>query len=118
MSAWKQYMNKRQLREGLADGHNPVDKFRFNTRDEDHAEDYEKTQTELFKTVMSKYPNETQEFLNSLAQRGDEEIANLLRKMRKDKGPRLPREPRHPTDGDEVVPSTADTGHNSEYTSD
>lgn len=95
----------------MDDGSNPVDKFRFNTGEEDYAEDYEKVQQELFKVVLSKYPNETLDFLNTIAQRGDEEITNLLRKMRKDKGMRLPREPQHPTDGDEVVPSMADRGH-------
>ena len=113
MSAWKDYKKKQRLREGLADGQNPVDRFRFNTNDEDYAEDYEKTQVELFKVAMSKYPTETQDFLNGLAQRGDEEIANLLRKVRKDKTTKLPKAPQHPTDGDEIVPFTADSGYDS-----
>jgi tRNA G46 methylase TrmB len=117
MSVWKEYLRRRELREGLADGGDPVAKFKFNTDDEDYAEDYEKVQQELFKTVMSKYPNETLDFLNTIAQRGDEEIASLLRKMKKDKGPKLPHEPQHPTEGDEVVPSTADTGHNPDFNS-
>jgi hypothetical protein len=58
-----------------------------------------------------KYPNETVDFLNTIAKRGDEEVRSLVRKMRRDKGPKLPKEPQHPTDGDEVVPAMADRGH-------
>lgn len=119
MSIWKDYLRKRQLLEGLADGGDPVAKFKFNGEDdEDYAEDYEKIQQELFKVVMSKYPNETVDFLNTLASRGDEEVSSLLRKMKKDKGTKLPREPQHPTDGHEVVPSSADSGHNPEFDGD
>lgn len=116
MSHWKEFMRRRQLSEGLASGVSPVDKFRFNTddADDDVAQDHEKLQHELFKVVMSKYPNETMDFLNTIANRGDEEVSSLLRKVRRDKGPKLPKEPQHPTDGDEVVPSMADRGHNPE----
>jgi hypothetical protein len=111
MSLWNQYLRKRGVSEALDDESNPVDKFKFNTDDEDYAEDYEKVQTELFKVVFAKYPTETVDFLNTIAGRGDEEVTNLLRKMRKDKGTKLPRRPEHPTDGHEFVPSTADRGH-------
>lgn len=114
MSFWKEYVRRRRVQEGMEDGSSPVDRFKFNTDDEDFAEDYEKVQTELFKLVFSKYPNETVDFLNTIAQRGDEEIAGLLRKMKKDKGTKLPKEPRHPTDGHEIVPSKADVAHNPE----
>jgi hypothetical protein len=117
MSFWERYVERRKMREGLGDGDSPVDRFRFNTDDDDVGEDHEKVQQELFKVVMGKYPQEAVDFLNTIAQRGDEEVASLLRRMKKEKGPRLPRGPQHPTDGDEVVPATADTGHNPDFNS-
>lgn len=116
MSVWKQFIKNRSIKEGLEDGSDPVAKFKFNGDDNDYAEDYEKVQQELFKTIMSKYPNECIDFLNTIANRGDEEVSSLLRKMKKEKSSnRLPREPQHPTDGHEVMPSSADTGHAPEY---
>lgn len=114
MSVWRNYLKQRRLREGLADGHDPVDKFKFNTDDEDFAEDHEKVQQELIKTVLNKYPEETMDFLSTIANRGDEEVSSLLRRLRKERGSRLPREPQHPSSGDEVVPSSADVAHNPE----
>ncbi len=116
MSIWKEYLRKRNIAEGISDGDDPVAKFKFNSEDEDYAEDYEHVQQELFKVVLSKYPNETLDFLNTIANRGDSEISNLLRKMKKEKSSnRLPRDPQHPTDGHEVVPASADTGHNPDF---
>lgn len=112
MSMFKEYARKRRLREGLADDADPTSGFKFNNSgDEDVADDHEHTQQELFKVIMTKYPEETNAFLNGIAQRGDEEVAALLRKVGKNKGFSMNREPQHPTDGDEVVPSNADTGH-------
>jgi hypothetical protein len=115
MSVWKNWLTKRRFIEGLGDDTNPADKFKFNTDDDDFGEDYERVQSELFKVIINKYPDEAMDFFNTIAGRGDEEVASLLRKLRTDKSPRLPRQPQHPTDGDEVVPSTADTGHNPEF---
>lgn len=106
MSIWREY---RRVRESLSLGDDPAAKFDF----EDAADDHEHVQVELFKAALSKYPGETMDFLNSLANRGDEEISSLLRRVRKDKGPALPKEPRHPSDGHEIVPSSADRGHDS-----
>lgn len=116
MSEWQKYLEKRAYLEGLGDtgGGSPVDRFKFNTDDEDMAEDHEHVQQELFKVVIGKYPEETMDFLNTIANRGDEEVASLLRRVRKDKSSRLPREPKHPSDGDEFVPSSADIAHNPE----
>lgn len=116
MSVWQDFIKNRRVRESFEDGSDPVSKFKFNTDDEDYSEDYEKVQQELFKTIMSKYPEECLDFLNTIANRGDQEVSNLLRKMKKEKSSnRLPKEPQHPTDGHEFVPSMADTGHTPEF---
>ncbi len=111
-----QWLRRRRLREGLADGGgNPAeDGFKFNQDDDDVGDDYEHIQRELFKTIYSKYPDETMQFLNGIAQRGDEEVAALVRRLRKDKRPVQFKEPQHSTDGDEVVPSHADMGSGGE----
>lgn len=114
MSIYQQWLKKRMVREGLGDSGEPVDGFKYNAGDEDRGEDYERTQHELFKAVMSKYPEETMQFLNGIAQRGDQEIAELLRKLGSDKPVQM-KEPRHSSEEDEVVPSGADTGYNSEF---
>jgi hypothetical protein len=107
---FQEWLKQRKIKEEFGMGSEPVDQFKFNTDDQDFADDHEHIQKELFKVVMSKYPEETLQFLNEIAARGDEEVASLLRKMQKD-GPRQMQEPSHPTDGDEVVPSGADTGY-------
>jgi hypothetical protein len=114
MSLWIKYLKKRELREGLGDTQTPVDKFKFNSKDDDVAQDHEHIQQELFKAVIGKYPNETMDFFQTLANRGDEEIASLLKKVTKEKSSRLPFDPQHPSDGDEYVPSSADIAHNPE----
>lgn len=108
MSIFQQWLQQRKLKEGLGDDSDPVGNFKFSDSD-DYADDYENIQRELFKAVMSKYPDESLEFFNGIAQRGDEEIAMLLSKLQQDQPDQM-REPQHPTDGDEVVPSNADTG--------
>jgi hypothetical protein len=110
MSMFNDWKRKRDLQEGMGEGGDPIDGFKFNTDDRDYAEDHDHIQQELFKTVMSKYPEETMQFLDGIAQRGDEEIAALLRKLQREESPDF-KEPQHPTSGDEVVPSSADTGH-------
>lgn len=115
MSVWKQWIKRRRMAEEFGDESDPGSKFQFNRDDDDFAEDYEKVQTELFKAVMAKYPEETMGFLNHVADRGDEEIANLLRKLQKERGPSMAKEPHHPKDRDEIMPSSADTGYNPEF---
>ena len=110
MSTFQDWLKNRQLREEFGAEGEPVDDFKFNTDDQDFADDYENVEKELFKAVMSKYPEETEQFLNGIAQRGDEEISALLRKLKKDQ-PMQMKEPQHPTDGDEIVPSGADSGY-------
>jgi hypothetical protein len=114
MSIFQQWLRNRNLKEGLANGADPVDGFKFGGNDEDYADDYENVQRELVKAIMSKYPDEAMEFFNGIAQRGDEEVAALLSKLQQDKPDQM-RAPQHPTDGDEVVPSGADTGFGGEY---
>lgn len=107
---YKEWLEKRKLKEEFGMGAEPVDQFKFSPDDNDYADDHEHVEKELFKAVMSKYPEETIEFLNNIAARGDEEIASLLRKMQKE-GPDQMKEPQHPSETDEIVPSGADTGY-------
>lgn len=105
MSMFQTWLRRKRMYEGLGDAGNL-------NGGEDFAVDHERIQTELFKTLMSKYPDETMQFVNGIAQRGDEEVASLLSKLKRDKKPQF-NEPSHPSDGDEVVPANADTGYNS-----
>lgn len=114
MSMFKSWLERRRLREGLGDAGEPVDGMQLGGDSNDFAMDHEHLQRELFKTVLSKYPDETMQFLNGIAQRGDGEIASLLSKMKREKKSSFS-EPRHPTDGDEVVPSNADSGFSNEF---
>jgi hypothetical protein len=109
MSLWKKYIKKRAMIEGLADAPNAVDRFNFN---DDQPEDYERVCQDLFKLVMTKYPEESRDFLESIASRGDEEVSSLMKKFRKEGGSKLSRGPRHPSEIDEYVPSSADVAHN------
>ena len=111
MSNWRRWSEERKLREGFGEGGDPVSNFKFNSGDEDYADDYEHLQQELFRAVLDKYPEETMQYFEGIAQRGDQEIAALLRKLQRDIGPTATKEPDHPSDGDEVVPSGADTGY-------
>lgn len=110
---FKEWLKKRTMAEGLADGVDAVANFKFNPSDE-VADDQDAVQKELFKIVLRKYPEETMEFLNSLAMRGDPEVSALVRKMGQNKSPMMAKEPRHPYDKHEVVPSSADIGHSPE----
>lgn len=114
MSLWKRYVKMRESRhyqEGSLDGDDPASAFKFNT-DDDAPHDYEKLQNELFRVVLGKYPGEVMEFFNNIAQRGDEEISSLLKKMGVNGGSMVGKKPQHPRDFDnEVVPSKADTGY-------
>jgi len=113
MSNWQRWSKQRDVSEGLGEGGDPVSDFKFDTFGDETADDYDHVQQELWKAVMSKYPDEAMQFLDGIAQRGDEEIAALLRKLQQDK-PTQMKEPEHPTDGDEVVPPGADTGYSDE----
>ena len=112
---FREWLERRKLREGLGDSGVEVDTNKLGLSDtSDFAEDHDRLQTKLFKTIMSKYPDETMQFLNGIAQRGDEEVASLLSKLRREKKPMF-NEPKHQSDGDEVVPANADTGQNNEF---
>jgi hypothetical protein len=112
MSVFGRWLERRRLEEGLADAGDP---FSSGGNDPDFAQDQDQLKAELFKTVYTKYPDETMQFLNGIAQRGDEEIASLLSKIRRE-GKSQFKEPSHPTDGHEVVPPGADRAFNSEFT--
>jgi hypothetical protein len=114
MSLFQQWLKKRNLIEsGLEDKFQFSDKDLENSDDmgaTDYADDHDHIRDELFKVVMSKYPTETIEFLNGIAQRGDEEVSLLLSKVQKNTPHN--QDIRHPRERDEVKPPTADTGHN------
>lgn len=110
MSIFREWLKKRGLKEGLDNNQDPVADFKFNSPDKDYAEDHDRLEMELFKTVWRKYPEETMDFLSSLSQKGDNELNALLRKVDKNQKPRLSREPQHPKDGEEVRIPVADGG--------
>lgn len=112
MSMFQDWLKKKGYKEGLADGGNPVEKFNFNMdNDHDFAEDQDRTEVELFKTIIRKYPEETMDFFQTMARRGDAEIANLLKKLDRNSIPKLSKKPQHSFNNDEVVPSSADSGY-------
>lgn len=88
----------------------PERSFKFNSNDADLGVDYDNVKRELFDVVWSKYTDETTQFLNGIAQRGDQEVAALLRKLEKDVMPSQQKRPRHPAQDDELKPPEADTG--------
>lgn len=97
--------------EGVDDDTDPADKFRFSTDDElDYAQDHEKIRSELFKTVLAKYPEESMKFFQRLAHK-DQEIAEMVKKM----GRPDSRSFKHVgnSSDDEVVPPSADVGYSS-----
>lgn len=111
MNTFSDWLKKRRLIEDNTDFKDPVSNFNFNEPELDYADDQGKVEVELFQTVMRKYPEETMDFLSSLAQKGDNEVGTLLRKLDRE-GPKLGKKPEHPSDKQEVVPPLADMAHN------
>ena len=110
MKTFEDYQRERTLKEDMDDIQNPADRFKLNSEDE-MGSDYDRTLTELIKAVMNKYEQETMQFLVGIANRGDQEISDLVQKISKDQKSLNFKEPEHPTDYDnEVVPPIADTG--------
>jgi hypothetical protein len=110
VNTFSDWLKKRHLIEDNNDLNNPVRSFDFNRSDLDYADDQGKVEEELFKIVFRKYPEETIDFLTSISQRGDNEVRALLNKIDK-KAVRLGKKPEHPSDKEEVVPSSADSGY-------
>lgn len=110
MSLWNQWKSQRNIKEGLGDSSDPVSGFKFNGATDDYAADHDQIQQELFSIVMSKYPEETMQFLEGIAQRGDDEVLSLLRKMQQE-NPGHDGDANEPRNPPEVVPPAADTGH-------
>lgn len=106
MSIFREWLKKKGLLEDL----DSVSDFKFNPSDKDFAEDQDRLENELFKTVMRKYPEEVMDFFNTLSQRGDNELNTLLRKLDKNRTPRLGKKPEHPGDRAEIKPPVADSG--------
>ncbi len=110
MLLFKQWLSKRDLKETEDGSSDPASRFQFNGSDDDFNDDHENTQLELFKRVISKYPEETLDFLTSIASRGDEEISGLLKRVNFHSKPKLTKPPRHPSDHDDIVIPMADRG--------
>lgn len=112
MSSFQSWLKKRIVRENLSDVSNRADGFGFGKTTDHEAEDYERVQQELFKLVLNKYPDETMEFLNGIGQRGDQEISELLSKLRTSNQPTNFPKPEHPEAQDKVVVTPmADRSH-------
>jgi|LakMenEpi03Aug12_release.lakeMendotaPanAssembly.Ray.scaffolds.fasta_scaffold20543_4 hypothetical protein len=110
---FKDWLKKKHYKEGLADNDNPVEKYNFNKdNDSDFAEDQDRTEVELFKIIMRKYPEETMDFFQTMSRRGDAEISNLIKKLDRNSVPKLSLKPKHSPNFDEIVPSSADSGYN------
>lgn len=110
MNTFSDWLKKKRLFEGDIDLNNPTNNFNFNEPELDYADDQGKVEVDLFQTVYRKYPEETMHFLTTIAQKGDNEVGALLRKL-DHQGPKLGKKPEHPSDKPEVVPPLADTGH-------
>ena len=96
---FKEWMQKK-IAEGLVDA-----KF---TSTDDFAVDHDEILGELFKTIRTKYPQEMEQFLNGIAQRGDTEVESLLSKLKRPQ-PNISR-PQHHSEKDEIMPANADRG--------
>lgn len=118
MGYFDEWLREKGIKESFEDMGSPVDNFRFNSDsesgEENTVDDHEKVKSELFEVVYSKYPTETLQFLDGLAQRGDEEVNALLSKL-KAQSPNNFKEPRDPENQDEVVPPESDTGQGGEF---
>jgi hypothetical protein len=112
MSIFKKWLKKKDYIEGLADGGYPIEKFNYNDKDYDFAKDNDKNIMDLFKSILEKYPEETFDFFDEIAERGDSEINNLLKNIDK-KQTRFPKSSRNISNDDEIVPSSADSGYSS-----
>lgn len=103
---------QRRLRE---DSKRPADKFSFSNDADGVGGDHDQIKGELFRLVFSKYPTETMQFLEGIAQRGDEEVNALIKKLNQGKGPTEFKQPQSFRDKDEVVPPMADTGQGGDF---
>ena len=109
MKTFSDWLKNKRLLEDNSDVNDPINNFNFNRSDLDYADDQGEVETELFKIVFRKYPEETMDFLTTVAQRGDNEVQALLNKLDK-RSPRLGKKPEHPSEKQEVVPPMADQG--------
>ena len=110
MNTFSDWLKKRRLIEDNNDLNNPTQNFNFNRSDLDYADDHDKVEVELLKTVLAKYPEETIDFLTTIAQKGDNEVRSLLNKIDKS-SVKLGKKPAHPSDKEEIVPPLADAGY-------
>lgn len=110
MNIYEKWLVKRRLREENGFEKEAAAQFLSNQEDEVISDDQEKIRQELFTLVCNKYPGETMQFLDGMAQRGDEEINNLMSKIRGGNLSSKVKEPKHPSEKPVVVPPLADSG--------
>jgi hypothetical protein len=88
----------------------PADKFGIDPDEDRKANPYDSVLGNIIKYAYHKYKEETNQFLNDLAQR-DSKIREMVNKVNQgDKEDRLPPARVPPNSKDEVVPSSADAG--------
>lgn len=107
------WIKQKRLKEGSLDYGYPDNGFKTNDEN-DYAFDHEHVEKELFKVLLTKYPEETIEFVSRIAQRGDQEVSSLLKKIKKQDNSCFG-QPNHSIDKDEVVPSNADVGSGGDF---
>lgn len=114
MRLWSEWVKNKQLKEEEGLSPDPDQTFKFNRDNSEMGVDHDAIKRELFESVWNRYTDETMQFLSGIAQRGDQEVAALLRKLEQDVAPSQSKEPKHPTDYDEIVPPEADSGNSGE----
>lgn len=109
MGIFHQWVSQRRLREGT-----PGLGLQTGSIDSelDGPVDFDKTKKELFDIVISRYPEETMQFLEEMSERGDEELKNLFRKLKHERGGGPTHQPGNPQrQTHTIIPPMADVGH-------
>lgn len=111
MYNFKEWINKRRLKEALSvDGEKNFD-ITSMTHDNDFAQDNDHLEFEIFKLIKRKFPEDMRDFFDTLTQKGDNEINSLIKKFHKT-ATDVGLNPEHPEEEkDEISPSSADSGY-------
>lgn len=111
MYDFKEWINKRRLKEALSvDGEKNFD-IRSSSNDNDFAQDNDHLEFEIFKLIKRKFPDDLRDFFDTLTQKGDNEMNSLIKKFNRT-ATDIGINPEHPEeDKDEIAPSSADSGY-------
>jgi hypothetical protein len=111
MSNWNQWKTKKNIKENLATANTePADRFIFNRNHDNNSKTDDELKKELLTLVFSKYPQETLQFIDGIAQRGDESVLRLLRKLNPD-GPVYIHQNKFSHHPVEVIQPSSDKSH-------